>query len=175
MKRKTILKGNGFLLRPYKKVDAKSITKNANNKKIARNMNDRFPQPYALKDARNWIKINQDKYRKQKYIASFVIDVEGKAVGTIELSIKASHEGSLGYWLGEKYWGRGIVSEAVKLITAYGFKKLKLRRIYAAIFPWNKASKKVLLRNYFKFEGVLKKGNQKDGRFIDDYLFAKVK
>jgi len=67
------------------------------------------------------------------------------------------------------------MTQAVKLVTKFGFEKLKLRRIYAYIFSFNKASMRVLEKNGYKLEGILKKDTKKDNKFLDCYLFAKVK
>ncbi|GAG41967.1 unnamed protein product, partial [marine sediment metagenome] len=62
-----------------------------------------------------------------------------------------------------------------KKATKFGFEKIKLRRIYACVFPFNKASMKVLKKNGYKLEGVLRKEIKKGNKLLDNYLFAKVK
>lgn len=81
----------------------------------------------------------------------------------------------MGYWLGQKYWGGGIMTDAVKDITSFGFKDLKLRRIYAKVYPFNKGSMRVLEKNGFKLEGIAKKETKKENKFIDAHIFAKVR
>ncbi len=101
--------------------------------------------------------------------------MSGEVVGGIGLNRIWQHCAEIGYWLGEKYWGQGITTQAVKLVTKYGFEKLGLRRIYAFVFIWNKASAKVLEKSGFKYEGRLKKHAKKGNRFLDDFLYAKIK
>jgi len=67
------------------------------------------------------------------------------------------------------------MTKAVKEITKFGFEKLKLRRIYAYVFTYNIASKRVLEKAGYKCEGILKKDFKKDNKCIDAYLLAKVK
>jgi RimJ/RimL family protein N-acetyltransferase len=67
------------------------------------------------------------------------------------------------------------MTEAVKLITKFGFEKLKLKRIEAFVFTFNKASKRVLEKAGYKLEGILRKNSKKGNKFFDDYLFAKIR
>lgn len=67
------------------------------------------------------------------------------------------------------------MTTALKLITSFGFTKLKLKRIYAFVFTFNKASARVLIKNGYKKEGLLRKNVIKEGKLIDNYLFAKVR
>jgi [ribosomal protein S5]-alanine N-acetyltransferase len=67
------------------------------------------------------------------------------------------------------------MTEVVKEIIRYGFNELALRRIYAFVFPDNKASMRVLEKAGFIFEGILRKNVKKGDKLIDEYLFAKVK
>lgn len=73
----------------------------------------------------------------------------------------------LGYWLGEEYWGRGITSDAVRVVTAWGFAHLDIDRIFAQVFAWNPASARVLEKTGFTFEGRLRGAVYKDGRTTD--------
>ena len=170
-----IIKTKRFILRPPQKSDAGSLAKNINDKEIARNTIS-IPYPYKPKDARRWIakNIRARKNKKLKEI-NFIIDIDGEAVGGVGLVNIEGHEAEIGYWLGRTYWGKGIMSEAIKVVTKFAFSKLGRARVYAYIFPFNKASMRVLEKAGYKFEGILRKNTKKYGRFIDDYLFAKVK
>jgi len=81
----------------------------------------------------------------------------------------------IGYWLGEAYWGRGIATEAVGEITAYGFEHFDLIRIYAVIMEWNLASIRVIEKAGYQFEGRRRKAVTKDGQTIDDLLYAIIR
>lgn len=164
-----------FILRPFKKGDEDSLIRNINNRKIV----DRtilISYPYKREDALFWINHNLklDKAKKKTQI-NFAIDIGGDVVGGIGLNIKKGYKASIGYWLGEKYWGQGIMTTAVKLITKYGFTKLGLRRIYGCVFLFNKASARVLEKAGYKFEGKLRNNTKKGNKLIDDLMFAKVK
>lgn len=170
-----IIRSKKFILRSFKKEDETSLVENINNRIIAKNTL-RIPYPYTLKDAHSWINRNLklDK-KKEKHEINFAIDIGGKLVGGIGLDKIYDHCAEIGYWLGEKYWGQGIMTSAVKLLTKYGFEKLGLRRIYAFVFQFNKASTRVLEKGGFKYEGKLRKHVRKGNKFLDDLLYAKVR
>jgi [ribosomal protein S5]-alanine N-acetyltransferase len=81
----------------------------------------------------------------------------------------------LGYWLGEEFWGRGIMTEAVAAFTDFCFENFLLRRIYAEAFANNPASARVLEKAGFAFEGRLKNNVFKDGQLLDSLLYARTK
>lgn len=175
MKLQTI-RASQFILRPFRKGDEKFLVENLNNKKITKNLFV-VPSPYTLKDAKEWIDKNLKEYKKEKQtMFNFVIDVDGEVIGSIGVrNIAEHHMAEIGYWLSESYWGKGIMTEAVKLITKFGFKELRLKRMYAFTYPSNTASQKTLLRNGYVLEGILKKHVYKNKKFLDDYLYANVK
>ncbi|MFH1454954.1 MAG: GNAT family protein [bacterium] len=177
MKKEIILKGKGFVLRPHRKGDYVSFAKNANNKKLAKNLLDSFSSPYTEKEAKKWILMNIKSQKKGTFM-NFIIDIDGFAVGSMGGNFKKGQPYivSFGYWLGEKYWGKGIVTEAIKLFTNYIFKSTKsIERIEASVYPWNEGSKKVLLKNGFKMEGILRKSRLKNGKIIDVHMFSKLR
>lgn len=171
-----VIKSKMFILRPFRKGDEKLLAKNANNKKISR-ANDEIPYPYTLKHAKEYILENKKELRKKKPVKiNFAIDIDDEVVGSIGLvDIKEKHRAEIGYWLSEKYWNKGIMTEVVKLITKFGFEKLKLKRIEIYVFAFNKASIKVAKKNRYKLEGILRKSSKRGNKFIDDYAFAKLR
>ncbi len=170
-----IIKTKKFILRPFRMSDAEGVVKAVNNKIIARNTLA-IPCPYKLKDAKWWLRTSMPRNKKMIQV-NFCIEIDGEVAGSVGLhSISKEHKAEIGYWLAEKYWGKGLMTEAVREVTKFGFEKLKLRRIYAHAFPFNKTSMNVLKKNGFKFEGILKKDARKpSGKILDVYSFAKVK
>ena len=114
------------------------------------------------------------KKKKPETIA-FAIDRNGEVIGSVGLHHIKGHKTEMGYWLSEKHWGQGIMTEAVRAVTRFAFNKLKIKRLFAKTFPFNKASMKVLRKAGYKFEGILRKDVKKGNRFLDTHLFAKVK
>jgi len=86
-----------------------------------------------------------------------------------------SHTVTLGYWLGQDFWRRGIMTEAVLALTDFCFKNFPLRRISAEVYANNPASARVLEKAGFVFEGRLKNSVIKDGQLMDSLLYAKTR
>lgn len=136
------------------------------------------PYPYSLKMARGLVgRKLKEANQKNSQAVSFVIDVGGEAVGGITIDKKPFSAAEISIWLGKKFRGKGIATRAAKLVTEYCFKKLKLVRVYAFVFPSNKASIATLKRAGLRYEGLLRKNSQRlgKGRFYDDLLYAKVR
>ncbi|MBI2430046.1 MAG: GNAT family N-acetyltransferase [Ignavibacteriales bacterium] len=161
-------------LRPWQPGDEPSLVKHADNKKIWENVRDHFPHPYTMSDAERWV----HHASQSLHDTVFAIVVNGEAVGSIGLVKKEDvyrKSMELGYWLGEQFWGRGIVTEAIGAVTQYGFSSFDIVRIYADVFEWNAASAHVLEKNGFLFEARLKKAICKNGRVGDVFMYAKTK
>jgi len=171
-----VIKSEKFILRKFLKSDTDTLAKNINNRKIYRNTSN-IPYPYTLKHARQWLSgILKEYRRKRPRNFALAIILSGEVIGCVSLSkIKYSHKAVLGYWLAERYWGQGIMPKAVKRLSIIGFCEFKLKRIAATVFSYNRASMKVLIKNNFKQEGLLRKSVKKDGKYLDACLFAKVK
>ena len=124
-----IINSKRFILRPFKRGDEGSLAENINNIKIYRNTLP-IPYPYTLKDAQEWVSKNLKEAKKKKpSMINFVIDINGEVAGSVGFSKIEEHKAEIGYWLAEKYWNKGIMTEAVKLATKFGFNKLKLKSI----------------------------------------------
>jgi RimJ/RimL family protein N-acetyltransferase len=161
-------------IRPWRLDDAESLTQHANNRKVWLSLRDKFPHPYTTEDAREFLETTV----KCEPITIFCIEVNGAAVGGIGLHLGIDvhrHTAELGYWLGEQFWGRGIMTEAVGVFTHFCFDKFSLRRIYAEPFANNRASARVLEKSGFLFEGQLKNNVFKDGKLLDSFLYARTK
>lgn len=75
---------------------------------------------------------------------------------------------TIGYFLSESHWGKGIATEAVSILLDYLFKDGGINRIQAEVMPLNEASKKVLLKNGFIKEGTLRQAALWAGKGIID-------
>jgi len=162
------------VIRTWQLTDAESVAKQANNRKVWRNLRDAFPFPYTIGNAKEWIRIA----RADSPETHFAIDVHRQAVGGIGIRLKDDiyrRSAEIGYWLGESYWGRGIATEALHALTDYAFAHFDLCRIYADVFDWNPASMRVLEKAGYTCEGRLRKGATKDGQTIDAFLYAAVR
>jgi len=168
------LVGERIILRLLKISDARDIYLNIQDKKIAENIL-RIPWPYRLKDAQDFIKKTQKSFQKRTAF-TFGIELKNKkeVIGCITLdNVNFEHKkAEIGYWLGSKYRGQGITTEAGKLLLNFAFKKLKLHRIYGCAFGDNPASQKVFKKLGFKKEGFCRQANWRFGRWRDDILYG---
>lgn len=87
----------------------------------------------------------------------------------------ASQSAQIGYWMGVRFAGRGLMTEAVNLVTAHAFDTLLLHRIEAACIPGNTRSSRVLEKAGFEREGLLHSYLRINGEWQDHYLYAKVR
>jgi RimJ/RimL family protein N-acetyltransferase len=153
--------------------DAGSLAEHANNKAVWRNLRDAFPHPYRFEDAVAFIAAS----RKDKPETRFAIAVDGLAVGGVGFTLHSDVErvsAEIGYWLGEKFWGRGIVTEALKATTEYAIRTQHLTRVYAVPYESNPASHRVLEKAGYLLEGRMRRNAIKDGRVLDQMLYAYV-
>jgi len=154
--------------------DREAIVRHANNRNVSINLRDRFPYPYTLSDARLWL----DMVVGQKPETNFAIALGGEAIGGIGFTLQhdvAHRSAEIGYWLGEEFWGRGIATDALVAVTDYAFAGHDLCRLYAHVFEWNLGSARVLEKAGYSFEGCLRKSVTKDGKTIDQLMYAAIR
>jgi ribosomal-protein-alanine N-acetyltransferase len=160
-------------IRSYQPSDAETLARYANNRKIWLNLRDGFPHPYTIDDARNFIAMAINKEPE----TFFAICTQTEVIGGIGYSLHTDVErisAEIGYWLGEPFWGKGIITEALKALTQYAIKAHGLYRIYAVPYETNKASFRVLEKAGYQLEGRMRKSAIKDGKVIDQLLYAYV-
>ncbi len=161
------------MLRPWRLEDEAALARYVDNRKIWLNMRDGFFQPFSLERVRAFL----EKASQQNPVTYCAIATEEEAIGGIGISLNADvHRltGELGYWLAEPYWGRGIMTESVRLFTADAFERLGLVRIYAEPYVSNPASVQLLEKVGFVCEGRMRASVIKDGRILDQWLYALV-
>lgn len=164
-----------FSLRNWQPDDAPSIVKYANNKKIADNLRDGFPHPYTLEDAESYI---QNLGADSDARICRAIEISGETVGSIGVFLKEDvyrKSAEIGYWLGEPFWGQGIITDAIRLMCGMAFQKFDIVRIYAEPYAYNTGSRRALEKTGFVLEGILKKSVCKNGKIHDSCIYALVK
>lgn len=162
------------IVRDWVEADRASLLRFANNRRISRNLRDRFPHPYGPAEADEWLAFTREHPER----AGWAIEVGGMAVGGIGLQPGEdvhSRSAHIGYWLGEPYWGRGIMTDAVRRVSDYAMSDLGFARLEAPVYEWNPASMRVLEKCGYLREAVLRRSVFKEGRLIDCMLYAKVK
>lgn len=162
-------------LRAWKESDAKVLSRLLNNKKILNNLRDGLPYPYTENDALYYINscISADKNAN----FTFAVIYNGEVVGSIGIFRQGNihyKTAELGYYIGEEYWGNGVCTQAVRLACEYVFNNTDIERIFAEPFAENAASCRVLEKNGFVLEGVLRKNAYKNGTFRDMKMYSKI-
>ena len=161
-------------VRSWRWQDRDSIVRHANNRNVWINLRDLFPHPYTLNDARRWL----DSVVGAEPETNFAIAVADQAVGGIGFTLQHDVEyrsAEIGYWVSEEYWGRGLATESLKVVTDYAFENFELCRLFAHVFEWNPRSARVLEKAGYQFEGRMKKSVTKDGKTIDQLMYALVR
>ena len=164
---------NGVYIRSYTHNDVFSIAHHANNIKIASQLRDHFPHPYSVADAAKWI----DAVTSHIPQTQFAIATADEAIGGIGIELQHDvyrQSGELGYWLGERFWGKGIMSRAVAAFCDYAFNVFPLIRIFARVYDTNPASAKVLRKSGFLLEGRLNKSVLKHDNVLDELMYARI-
>jgi [ribosomal protein S5]-alanine N-acetyltransferase len=158
-------------VRSWRPDDLGSLVANADNRNIWLNLRDRFPHPYTRRAGREFIRLAMS----QRPETMFAIAVDDEAVGGIGFTVLTDVErvsAEIGYWLGELYWGRGFVTEALVAITRYAIDTCGLTRVYALPFASNKASCRVLEKAGYTLEARLRRSAIKDGQIVDQLQYS---
>lgn len=158
-------------LRDYTKADVGRLVELANNENVSRYLIDTVPYPYTRKDAEWWIETGA----KENGSVTKVIEYGGEFVGSVGIKPQTgwqSHTAEIGYWIGEEYWGKGIATEALRLMTELAFSELGFKKLFAPVLEPNRASMRVLEKSGYVLEGVLRKEFFKSGHYFDGYCYA---
>ncbi len=169
-----VLETPRLLLRPLERFDTSAIQKAAGAREIADTMIS-LPHPYPAGEAEQYV-ARQQAEREAGRAATFTIEqkAERRFCGLVEVrDIDREHsQGELSFWLAVEAWGRGYMSEVVQAVVRYGFEGLGLNRLYAYHMLRNPTSGRVLEKNGFKQEGLLRQRVQKWEQFEDVALWA---
>ena len=160
-------------IRPWRMSDAMDLAAALSDPAILNNLRDGLPYPYTEKDAEDYITamLCADK----SAVFAYAICLEDRAVGSIGAFRQSNihfRTAELGYYLAREYWGRGIVTEAVRQLCEKIFAQTDILRIYAEPFSDNVGSRRVLEKAGFQLEGILRRNACKNGRVLDMALYA---
>ena len=163
-------------LREWKTDDATDLAEAINNKKVLDNLRDGIPYPYTEKDAAEFIAATLSADKDTQY--AFAICYGDKVIGSIGVFRRDNvHRltAEMGYYIAEPYWGKGVMTEAVRQMCDYVFENTDIIRIFAEPYAHNNASCKVLEKAGFQFEGVLRQNAVKNGQIVDMRMYAIIK
>ncbi len=171
-----MLKTNGtYELRPWMDGDAPSLARHANSRAVWDYVRDHFPHPYTEEDARAFIAKAQADDPTRWDLA---IVMDGQAVGGVGVEQGSDVErtsAEIGYWIGERYRNRGIVSDAVRRVSEYIFEATDITHLYASVFGFNVPSLRVLEKAGFSPVGIRHHAAMKNGRFTDLHFYELLK
>ncbi len=135
-----------------------------------------MPFPYTEADAADFIagRIAAD----QNKAFAWAITADNIVIGSMGVFRKENvHRltAEMGYYIAEEYWGKGIITEAIKQATCYIFQNTDIIRIFADPYAFNTASCRALEKAGFVYEGTLRKNAVKNGCVVDMKMYALVK
>lgn len=172
-----ILRFGRCVVRPYYPGDVESLTKAANNPKIARWMQNAFPQPYTADDARAWITIATSPSPLRDF--AICTPDSSAVIGGIGLKARSDihyRTMEVGYWLGEDSWSQGIATEVVSGFSDWAFDAFShVLRLEAEVFEGNVRSSQLLEKTGFEFEGRRRKAVEKAGVVMDALMYVKLR
>ena len=163
-------------IRKWELSDAIDLAAALSNKKVQDNLRDGLPYPYTKQDGTDYISAMLSADENETF--AFAITVDEKVVGSIGIFRQGNihrQTAELGYYIAEEYWGKGIMTEAVKQICGYVFDNSDIIRIYAEPFAYNAASCRVLEKAGFQYEGTLRSNAVKNGEVIDMKMYSLLK
>ena len=163
-------------IRKWELTDAKYLAAAISNEKVQDNLRDGLPYPYTEQDGVEFISAMLSADEEETF--AFAITVDDKVVGSIGVFRQGNihrQTAELGYYIAEEYWGKGIMTDAVRQICAHVFDKSDIIRIYAEPFAYNAASCQVLEKAGFQYEGTLRSNAVKNGRVIDMKMYSLLK
>lgn len=132
--------------------------------------------PSTLEDSRKTVESFSGNDETQQCCRAIVVN--GEAAGCIALFVKNDvycKSAEIAYWLGEPFWGKGIMSRAIGQLCQIGFEQYDIVRISAEPYAHNIGSRKALEKAGFVLEGIMKKSVYKKGKFFDSCMYALVK
>jgi RimJ/RimL family protein N-acetyltransferase len=168
-----LISDGAIALREWRRDDVPALVAMLQDDAIARFT--RVPQPYAERDALDFLALGDAERERGEGINLAVLDGEGsELLGSISLRLAswADLRGQLGYLVGAHARGRGIAPRAIQLVSHWGFQQLALERIEILVHPDNGPSQRAAEKAGFQREGLLRSYTRvKDERF-DMWCFS---
>ena len=163
-------------IKKWELTNAGDLARALSNTKVQDNLRDGLPYPYTEKDGTDYISAMLSADENETF--AFAIVSDKKVIGSIGAFRQENihrQTAELGYCIAEEYWGKGIMTDAVKQICKYVFDKSDIIRIFAEQFAYNTASCRVLEKAGFQYEGTLRSNAVKKGKIIDMKMYSLLK
>ena len=160
-------------IRKWRLSDAGDLAAALSNPKVLNNLRDGLPYPYTERDAEDYIRAMLSADENNTF--AFAVTVEDRCIGSIGAFRQGnihSRTAELGYYLAEEYWGRGLMTQAIRQLCRWVFENTDILRIYAEPFSYNTGSCRALEKAGFHYEGLMKNNAVKNGKLLDMKLYA---
>jgi ribosomal-protein-alanine N-acetyltransferase len=167
-----------LVLRTWRESDAEALVRHAGNRNVSLHLRDRFPYPYTLKDAREFLATDAVLADPPLNLAIEAIENPGEAIGSIGLMPMTDifrFTCEVGYWIAEACWGRGYAAEALVRFTDYTFEKFPYERLEAHVSSGNPSSCRVLEKAGYIHEATLRRNVYKHGEFYDSFVYSRLR
>jgi RimJ/RimL family protein N-acetyltransferase len=156
---RTELTDGSLVLRPFRLEDVPRVAEICRDPEIPRWT--RVPSPYTEEHARSWIEQTVRDWERRDGEAAFAVtDARtGVVVGAIGLRLLEdgySARGSIGYWVAADARGRGVATDALRIVSRWALQQLGLPRVELVTDPDNRASQRVAEKAGFRQEGLLR-------------------
>ncbi|KAF4829082.1 putative N-acetyltransferase YoaA [Colletotrichum tropicale] len=169
----SVISTKRLLIRPNTFADAAAMARGANNVKIAANMRNTFPSPYLLEHAEGWLAMCAKDPGNSFAICRVDDGAYVGNIGVIRGNDVQYRTWDVGYWVAEDYWGNGYASEALPAFCKFCFESNpSLLRLEASAYSSNVASRRVLEKSGWTYEGAKRQAVEKNGQVLDLVLFS---
>ena len=161
-------------LRRWRPADQQDLIGEADSRAVWRNLSHNFPHPYTAADAFSWI----ERCMEQDPPQDLVIAAGDRLIGVCGVGRGEGvghYMAEVGYWLGERHWGKGIMTAAFRAFVGYVWETFDVQRLQATVFAWNPASGRILEKSGFSLEGVHRNAIYKDGEFVDLLMYSQLR
>ncbi len=161
--------GAEFVLRPFEERDFASALAIADDPSTARWLN-----PFPAADAAGAVAFFEAERRGGRMLDLVLADPDGEYLGEVVLLARPQLVGELAYVVAPAARGRGLASEAIRLLSGWAFGDLGLARLELRIEPTNTASQRVAVKAGFQREGLLRSAFVLRGRRTDVVLYSRL-
>jgi len=162
-----------LVLNRFEKDDAFLLSKYISEPTI-RDMLRKLPNSYGIDEAEKWINEHGELFLNRKAIIFAIRLKEEKALtGSIGLhTFFQQHSCEIGYWIAKPYHNKGFATEALKHTVRFAIEELRIVRVFSRCFARNKNSISVLQKAGYTYEGCMRKGYFKSGKFEDINVYS---